>query len=156
MSSRYYSDLHQHDANGVSINIVLDTVDQTVYEMQAWDYANNREYRWIHPDYLSLYTTEAEQRGLSYNESLDGRKFIDLDLAKDMLEKAKAIFNREPYDTRILIDVELDDSILHSAMLFAHEQDITLNEYVESLLRSEIDRIKAGHEQATRLDTESY
>ena len=146
----------KNGADGVSIHIVFDRIDQTVYEMQAWHYGANREYRWIHPDYLSLHATEADQRGLDGDESLDGRLFIDLDLAEDMLEKANAIFNGLPYDTRVLVNVDMDDSTLNAAMRLAHEQDITLNEYVESILRKEIDRLKAANEQARRFGTESY
>lgn len=146
----------QNGADGVSIHIVFDRINQTVYEMQAWHYGANREYRWIHPDYVSLHEAEADERGHAGDESLDGRKFIDLDLAEDILEKASAIFNGLPYDTRVLVSVEMDDVTLNAAMRAAHEQDITLNEYVESILRKEIDRIKAGNEQTKRFDTEGY
>ena len=39
--------------NGHSLSIIFDTMDQTVYEVQAHDYKNNRAYRVINPDFVN-------------------------------------------------------------------------------------------------------
>jgi len=126
--------------DSVSININFDTKNQTVYEMQAWDGKNEREYRWIHPDFAKAYKKESKKRGLKYRNSIDDRKFIDLEVEEDMLEKAGAIYLGEDYDTRITVPLTLDDDEVFQMMKIAHERDITLNELVEQVLLEEIAR----------------
>jgi len=43
---------------------------------------------------------------------------------------------------RETIQVELDQELLYQIMLLAHEQDITLNQLIENILREYIDRIE--------------
>ncbi len=122
----------------VSISIVFDTKTHFVYEMQAWDGPNKRQYRWIHPDYLKAYKEESKARHLKWKESYDGNKFINLDVEEDILQKATAIFNGEDYDTRVMCELNLDKETLLLAMTMAHEADMTLNQYIEHILREEI------------------
>jgi len=129
----------EHDT-GVTINCVFDTVDQTVYEMQAWDGTNNREYRWIHPDYVEAARAEAKNRGVDFAQSFDDNKFIDLEVAEDMLDKAAAIMDGEEYDTRIVVTLEMSDAEKLMLMEMAHEADMSVNQYVEMILQAEIDR----------------
>jgi predicted HicB family RNase H-like nuclease len=42
---------------------------------------------------------------------------------------------------RETIQVELEQELLYQIMLLAHEQDITLNQLIENILREYIDRI---------------
>jgi hypothetical protein len=124
-----------------TICIVFDTVDQTVYEMEAWDYCNEREYRWIHPDYFKAHKKEAKKRGLKHRNSFDDRNFIDLDVEEDILEKARAIFLGEEYDTRVTIQLEIGEENEIMLMRLAHENDMTVNQYVEKILKEEIERL---------------
>jgi len=131
----------QHGPEGMSIHCVFDTSDAFVYEMQAWDYRNNREYRWIHPDYRDAYKEEAVERNVDSEQSLDDRKFIDLEVAEDILEKARAIFKGEDYDTRVIIQLDLDEETELLLMRAAHALDITVNQFVERALEAEIARL---------------
>ena len=124
-----------------SVTCVFDTGDQTVYEMQAWDYGTKRYYRWINPDYIDEVAAESEERNISFENAIDDINFIDLDVADDILEKASAMVAGEEYDTRVQISIEMDDDLLFSAMKFAHEADITLNQYIEQILSEEIARM---------------
>lgn len=121
---------------------VFDTVDQTVYDMQAWDHDNNREYRWIHPDYIKAHKRECKARKVKHKYSFDGRKFIDLDVEDDILEKARAIFFKEYYDTRVIVPLTLNDDETHMLMKLAHEADMTCNDYIATILQNEIERMK--------------
>ena len=136
-----YQSKEGHDAN--SILILFDTVNQTVYEMQAWDYNNSREYRWIHPEYVDAYKKESKNRKFSWKKSVDERKFINLDVAEDILEKSKAIFLGKEYDTRTMITLEFDDAELFLLMKMAHDADMTLNKFIEHILRKEMNKISA-------------
>ena len=49
-------------------------------------------------------------------------------------------------DNRVSIEVDLTDDEWYSLMKIAHEQDITLNQLVENILREFIEKEKAKHE----------
>lgn len=125
-----------HEAN--TILILFDTIDQTVYEMQAWDYINEREYRWINPDYLEAHKKEAKSRNVKWKQSFDKRKFINLEVEEDILEKSRAIFLGEEYDTRLMVTLNLSYEDEHVLMEMAHEADMTLNHFVEHIMREEM------------------
>ena len=42
------------------------------------------------------------------------------------------------YDERIQVPLELSDSLMNKLFRMAHDQDITLNELVENILREEL------------------
>jgi hypothetical protein len=128
---------------GHSIHVVFDTVTQFVYELQAWDYSTQRYYRWISPDYVDAVKAEAAARNVEFEDACDGVDFIDLDMEEDILEKAEAIANDEPYDTRCQISLDLPDETIFILMKLAHEADMTLNAYVEQILRYAIERSKS-------------
>jgi predicted HicB family RNase H-like nuclease len=61
--------------------------------------------------------------------------YTDLETDEDFMTKARAIIANEEYDTRISVPVDFtDEEILRYAKL-AHEQDITLNQFIEQALR---------------------
>jgi len=131
---------NEHGDNGVSISCIFDTQTQVIYEMQAWDGPNEREYRWINPDYKNIHLAEAINRNIDPDVSYDDKKFIDIDLEDDMLEKMTAIFKGEDYDTRVKIELTLGDKEMFQLMTLAHEADMTLNQFVEKILREIIER----------------
>lgn len=124
----------KHDNTGYSISIVYDTVTQEVYEMEAWDYGREREYRWVNPNYAGLAKKEAKNRDQKYKQTLDGRKYIELDVASDMLMKASAIAAGKEYDDRVEVELNLNERELFEMMKMAHQKDMTLNKFVEHAL----------------------
>jgi len=133
---------NKHSDGGVSMSLIFDSQTQIVYQMEVWDYTNNREYRWINPDYKDSIQLEAKNRGINLCESIEFRKFIDLDVEADILEKATAIYSGKEYDTRVMVELDLDDETKIALMTMAHETDMTLNNFVEHILRVEIKRLE--------------
>lgn len=131
----------KHQDGGHTINIVFDKKTQLVYELQAWDDAADRQYRWIHPDYIDSVKTEYQHRNLDFTTSLDDNTFIDIELAVDILEKATAIANDLPYDDRIQFELDLPDEEMHTLMRLAHTRDITLNQLVKDILREVVAKL---------------
>ena len=43
-------------------------------------------------------------------------------------------------DSRVIIGLELEQDLLYQLMLMAHEQDITLNQMIEKILREYLDK----------------
>jgi hypothetical protein len=127
------------DNTTYSINAVYDSTTQFVYAVEAWDYANNRSYRWISPEYIDAYKAECNEKNIEFDNACDELSFIDLEVADDMLEKAAAIVAGVEYDTRVKVPIDLPKEELFQLMMTAHERDITLNELVIEALQEAID-----------------
>jgi len=120
-----------------SSTIIFDRKTQEVFEVATHDYINDRAYRLTNVDYVDARQSEAKNRSVSANEAWEGVNHIDLETEEDFLEKMTAIMSNRDYDTKISIPVDLEDDVLHNLMLLAHKADLTLNEYVENILREE-------------------
>jgi hypothetical protein len=138
----YRLDSWNQDQDGHTVSIVFDTRSQTVYEATAYDYSRERAYRLINPAYRASFLQEAQERGASANEAWDCVNYVDLETAEDFLAKAEAIVSDLDYDTRVEVPLTLDESTLFGLMQMAHEQDITLNQLVENIIRAEINRLE--------------
>jgi len=122
------------DHDGWSFNIVFDTQTQTVYTVEVCDYARDRAYRMINPDFKQAHDDEARLRGVDAKEAWDAVNYVDLETAEDFCQKAEAIRDGIEYDTRVSMPLNLPDDVLFELMKKAHEQDITLNQLVENVL----------------------
>lgn len=144
--SAYRLDSWNGDQEGHTVSIVFDTRTQDVYEVTAYDYARDRAYRMINPEFRQAFESEVEDRDqldMAWEDDNGNPiKYIDLETDEDFLEKAYAIMNDQDYDSRVQIPVTLEDDVLFQLMKIAHEKDITLNQLFEDILREEIDRIQ--------------
>jgi hypothetical protein len=136
----YGNHAHTIDSDGAnhSFSVVFDRDDQEVYEVTVCDYANNRAYRMIDPDFKSGHDNEAAARDVPANQAWDDVRYVDLDVADDFIQKGQAIRDGKPYDTRVEVELDLDNDLLFDLMKLAHERDITLNQLVEQILREAI------------------
>jgi hypothetical protein len=128
-----------HGKGGYSFSIVFSTKTQKVYEVSVCDYTNDRAYRMINPSKVEKHRAEAESRDVNLNEAWDEVDFVDLEVDDDFIQKCLAIREGEDYDARVSVPLTLGDDEMFELMKMAHEQDITLNELVERLLRRVID-----------------
>lgn len=141
----------EYESDFAHVSVIFNTTNQIVYEVEisikrdAWP-EDMRPYRWLNPDTKDIMIAEAKQRKIKYRKAWDDVKYIDLDLEVDFLEKAKAIFNGEPFDTRIQMEVDLDDETLLKLAVEAHKRDITINKYIEEVLQAFIDKEKLSTE----------
>ena len=140
----YSLDSWNGDQDGHSLTITFDTKTQVVYMVEAHDFKNQRAYRMINPDFKNLHNAEVGMRGITdqawEDDAGEPVEYIDLDVADDFVEKARAIVAGEDYDTRVQISVDFTNEEILQYALMAHEQDITLNELIEGALRDMIDR----------------
>jgi hypothetical protein len=129
--------------------VVFDTETQTVYEVSvspvtgAWS-IEPKPYRYINPEYQDAYKQEATSRGIDADHAWDDVKWIDLEMEEDFLEKATAIFNGEEFDTRVKIELDLDDRSILQLAVEAHKRDITLNNMIEIILQEVVDKHKVN------------
>jgi hypothetical protein len=89
----------------------------------------------INPDFQQAYNDEAATHGTMAKQAWDGVDYVDLEIDEDFAAKATWIKTDQDYDTRVSVPLELPDDALFALMKQAHEQDITLNELVEKILR---------------------
>jgi hypothetical protein len=132
--------------NSPSFSITFDRRNQTVYQIEANDYVNDRAYRWSNPESADAYIKEAEQRGVGAKEAWDDVDYIELDSVDDFFEKATAIYRGEDYDTRVTVTVEFTDEELLKYMTMAHERDMTFNQFIEEALKAAIEEHKRDPE----------
>jgi hypothetical protein len=93
----------------------------------------------INPDYVKRHEKEAKNRGVNMNEAWDDIEYVDLDVVDDFIQKSLAIKAGEDYDTRVSMPVEFTDEEFATYARMAHEQDITLNQFIERALRQALD-----------------
>ena len=136
----YTLDSWNGDHEGHSFSIIFDTKDQTVYEVQAHDYLHNRAYRVVNEDFAKKMKKESKRRDVDKNQAWDDVNYVDLDVDDDFFQKALSIRAGEDYDTRLQLPLDLDQDMLFELMKQAHEQDITLNQLVEYIIRDAIDQ----------------
>jgi len=122
------------DHDGWSFNIVFDTKTQVVYTVEVCDYARNRAYRLMNPDYKQEHDEEAKTHDVNAKEAWDEVNFIDLEEDDDFMQKGLAIRDGVDYDTRVSVPLTVPDDVLFALMKRAHDQDITLNQLVEDVL----------------------
>jgi hypothetical protein len=129
-----------HGKGGYSFSIIFSTKSQKVYEVSVCDYTNDRAYRMINPKFQKKHEAESLARNVNKNEAWDDVSYIDLEVADDFIQKCLAIKAGEDYDTRIQVPLDLSDEMLYNMMKLAHEQDVTLNQFVEQILREVIEK----------------
>lgn len=135
----YQLDSWNGEQDGHSFCIIFDTRTQTVYEVQAHDYVHNRAYRMVNQDYAKKMTKEAKKRDVDRDQAWDNVDYTDLEVDDDFIQKCLSIKAGEDYDTRVSVPLTLEDDEMFQLMKMAHEQDLTLNQLVEQLLRRVIE-----------------
>lgn len=153
-NARYLDCADNEGLGTYSVSAIFDSVDQTVYAVELWDYVGNREYRWINPEYTKAHKKACAKHDVDLYESMDDRKWIDLELADDILEKISNVVAGEEYDTRVKVPVDFTDEDLLKYMKMAHERDMTFNEFVEEALRYALEEVKAG--RLTKEDAQKW
>ena len=119
---------------GYNTDIVFDTKTQTVYEVSVYDFTNERAYRMINPQYADAHAQEASTRSVDINNAWEGVDYIDLDVEEDFVEKATAILSGQDYDTRVMMQLELDSDLEMEIYRNAHRLDMTVNDYMQMAL----------------------
>jgi hypothetical protein len=148
-SDVYCLDSWNGEHDGFSFTIIFNTRTQEVYEVQAHDYVHNRAYRMVNPDFEKKLKKEAKRRDVNKDQAWDDVNYTDLEVDDDFIQKCLAIKAGEDYDTRVSVPLELEDDQLFELMKMAHEQDLTLNQLVEKLLRAVIEADRLGQEYSS-------
>jgi hypothetical protein len=139
----YSLDSWNGDQDGYSFTIIFDTKTQVVYEVQSHDYKNQRAYRLINSDFKSNRDAESADRKVPLDQAWDEVNYVDLEADDDWFQKALAIVAGEDYDTRVSIPIDLPEEELMVLFKMAHDRDMTFNDFIEQVLREQLERLKA-------------
>ena len=139
----YSLDSWNGEHEGHSFTIIFDTKTQVVYEVQSHDFKNQRAYRRINPDFKSQRDTESANRNVSLDEAWEEVNYVDLEADDDWFQKALAIVAGEDYDTRVSIPIDLPEAELMVLFKMAHDRDMTFNDFIEEVLREQLERLTA-------------
>jgi hypothetical protein len=96
----------------------------------------------INPDYVEAYRQECKDKNVVENNAYDEVNYVTLETDEDFIEKLTAIVNKQPYNTKVQVPLELDKEEMYNLMSLAHERDITLNQLVENMLWEAINNHK--------------
>ena len=135
----YRLDSWNGDQDGHTLSVIFDTRTQVVYQVEAIDYRRERAYRRTNPDFKLEFDAECVDRNVEdfawQKDNGENINYTDLETDEDWMEKAQAIANELDYDERVQVPIDLPDEELFQLMMMAHKKDITLNKFVEDVLR---------------------
>jgi len=143
-----------HDKGGWSFNIVFSTKTQKVYEVTVCDYTRNRAYRMIVENKQAKHRKEAEHKSELANQAWDDVEYVDLEVVDDFIQKCLAIRAGEDYSTDVSVPIDLPDDLLLFAFKAAHAENMTFNDWMNKMLKSFVDQVKAG--EYTREDAQDW
>jgi hypothetical protein len=143
-----------HGVGGYSFSIVFSTKTQKVYEVSMCDYTNDRAYRMIVENKRAKHRKESQSRAVNLNQAWDDVDYVDLEVDDDFFQKALAIRAGETYDNTVSVPIDLPDDLMMFAFRAAHEADMTLNDWMNQMLRGFIDQVEAG--EYTRADADRF
>lgn len=135
--------LMDYESEYADISVVFDPKTQRVFEASVCSKNDNDDtklYRWIDPFYRGAFKAECEARNINADLAWDSTVWVDLEIEEDWLEKATAIFNDQPFNKDIMMEMDFDDDLLIVLALGAHKKNVTLNEHINSLLLDYIQR----------------
>ena len=118
---------------------VFDSRDQRVYECQVSDYHTNQAWSWRDPEFESAHRAEAQQRNVDADQAWDEVRWQPSLSATEILNRI-----RVKADPRETVELDLDNDKMLEVCMRAHELDMTLNDYIEMVLRAYIDREHPG------------
>jgi hypothetical protein len=130
-----------YESDFAHASIVFNIETQEIYSAEINDKANkHKPYRWLNPLYSQAYIDEAKSKDVDPDKAWDDVSWYDLDVETDWLEKARAIMRSEEFDTRVLMELNLDNDVILSLAMEAHKRDITMNKMIELALQTIINK----------------
>jgi hypothetical protein len=118
------------------------------------DYTNDRAYRMIVENKQAKHRKESQSRAVNLNQAWDDVDYVDLEVVDDFIQKALAIKAGEDYENTVSVPIDLPDDLMMFAFRAAHEADMTLNDWMNQMLRGFIDQVESG--EYTQADADRF
>jgi hypothetical protein len=114
---------------------VFDSRTQRVYECQIADFGTNQSWVWRDPEFSEAHDREAQSRGVDPGEAWDHVRHQLVPTTTEILNRIRVTVDR-----RETVALELENEEMLNICMRAHELDMTLNAYIEMILRDFIER----------------
>lgn len=121
--------------------IIADYRQGIVYEANIIPNNTGDGHRWINPKYTQAFRNEATERGIDWEECLEGEKWVDYDDFEVFLVRASQVRGGPSYSPLVDMPLELDHETIAGLALAAHEKGVTLNEYIVDGLKAYLDTL---------------
>lgn len=131
----------ENDNDRWQASAVFDSRTQQVYECQISDYRTNQAWCWRDPVSESAHDAEAQERGVDSGVAWDDVRWISVS-EQEILNRIRVVS-----DDRETVALELPEDEMLQICLQAHERDMTLNQYIEMVLRA---YIETNHPEALK------
>lgn len=123
-------------------SVVYDSETAEVYEASVEVPGRALAYRWMDTFAREDHEIEAKRKNIDPNNAWDDVSYTDIDVIDDFLEKLSAIINEEEFDERIIVPIEVSEQEEMQLYRLAHAADMTVNDYVNKILRDEMNRLE--------------
>lgn len=124
----------ENDNDRWQASAVFDSRTQQVYECQISDYRTNQAWQWRDPGFVTAHDSEAQERGVDAAVAWDEVRWVTIG-EQEILNRIRVVA-----DSRETVALELGEDEMLQICLQAHELDMTLNQYVEMVLRRYIEQ----------------
>lgn len=129
---------YECDNDKAGLTLIANCDAGVVYEANIIPNSTGAAYRWINPDYVLAFREESARLDLDWEEALQGEKWVDVQNFDEFLAKAAQIRD-DLLPPQVDVDLTLDDDVVLSLALAAHEKGITLNEHITDVMRAIVD-----------------
>jgi hypothetical protein len=127
--------------SGASCYFNKDTQDVYMVEIFTKD---DKWYRWIKAEYISVYEKECDIRNIDFEIANQdtGTKWIELDVLDDVYRKVSQVIDAQTCDNEVSISLNLDNETFIKLSMAAHVKGITLNQFMNDVLKEMIETYK--------------
>lgn len=117
------------------------TTTKELREITMHDYKLNNSYRWTDPKFQEARQIESFKYNVDDKVAYGMVKFIDVEVAEDILEKITDAYNDVEYNDKIIVPLDISDKDFLTFAKAAHELDITFNEFVELAIKQAVENL---------------
>jgi hypothetical protein len=127
-------------------SVIFDTEKSIIYEVTVEVPGEQLCYRWTNPKFAGKREAEEKSRNVSNTVAWDDVFYTDLEVEEDLLEKLHSIAHGLDYDKSVLVSVSLTEPEELALHRQAHECGMSTDEYVNMILRQEMELHKNQEE----------
>ena len=121
------------------IEVQFDPINREVYQVEVTTLGDGiARYRWVNPNYLHLY----HKNNFEYQMGDAHIKEVNVDSSPSkILEIARDVVDDTPSDETETIELDMTDAEIALIARAAHAQDITINQFMNNVIKDELDRV---------------
>ena len=136
---------HEDQDNSYYTACIFDTLTTDVYEIRMIDYNREYAYIWINPEYRDSYFAEAAERNVNPLEAVGETDYTELYIIEDILDKIVQLISGNPYDTKVLLPLDLPTELYDELSTIAKLKNITIEQLIEEVIAASIEEYETSN-----------